>query len=104
MEYLMQESTYDTVLNGAFIYAAVILVGAFFVRAPYGRFASEQWGVSVSPKWGWFLMELPATLSFVWFYFHGDNRFETVPLFFLGIWLLHCPTLMPTQPGQSVLV
>ena len=34
-------------------------------------------------------MELPASLSFIFFYFQGDNCFEAVPLFFLGIWLIH---------------
>lgn len=89
MEFLLEASTYRAILIGSFIYAFIILIGAFFVKAPYGRFASEQWGVSVGPRLGWFLMELPATLSFVIFYFQGQNRFETVPLFFLGIWLLH---------------
>jgi 3-oxo-5-alpha-steroid 4-dehydrogenase 1 len=107
MAYLMEASTYHTILIGAFIYAGLILVGAFFVQAPYGRFASDKWGVSVSPQWGWFLMELPATLSYVLFYFQGDNRFEMVPLFFLGIWLMHYgnrgfifPLLMRTVKGS----
>ena len=89
MNELMEASTYQTILIGSFVYAAVILLGALFVQAPYGRFASDKYGVSLPPRWGWFLMELPATVSFVWFYFHGQNRFELVPLFFLGIWLLH---------------
>ena len=89
MDYLLEASTYRSILIGSFIYALVILIGAFFVRAPYGRFASASWGVSLSPKWGWFLMELPATLSFVVFFFAGQNCTQAVPLFFLGVWLLH---------------
>ena len=89
MDYLLEASTYRSILIGSFIYALVILIGAFFVRAPYGRFASASWGVSLSPKWGWFLMELPATLSFVVFFFAGQNCTQAVPLFFLGVWVLH---------------
>ena len=89
MEYLMDAQTYRMVMLVGFAYVAIIFVGAFVMKAPYGRFASDAWGLSLSPRLGWFLMELPATLSFVWFYFAGDNRFEVVPLFFLGIWLLH---------------
>ena len=108
MDFLMEAATYRMLLIGGFIYAGLILIGAFFVKAPYGRFASDQWGLSLSPKWGWFLMELPATLSFVWFYFHGDNRYEAVPLFFLGIWLMHYgnrgfifPLLMRSAKGAK---
>ena len=89
MDFLLEAATYRSILIGAYVYALFIMIGAIFVQAPYGRFASDKWGFSLSPRWGWFLMELPATLSFVLFYFQGQNRFEMVPLFFLGIWLLH---------------
>jgi 3-oxo-5-alpha-steroid 4-dehydrogenase 1 len=89
MDWLMSAETYRYVLVGSFVYAGVILVGAFMARAPYGRFGSSRGGVNLSPRLGWFLMELPATLSFVWFYVHGQNATQIVPLFFLGVWLVH---------------
>lgn len=89
IEYLMQQSTWDLVLKGGFVYVALIIIGGLLMPAPYGRFASEKYGFSLSPRIGWFLMELPATLSFVFFYFQGEHRFDIVPLFFLGIWLMH---------------
>ena len=99
---------YSTVLMVAFAYLAVIVIGGFFVKAPYGRFASDNYGLSLSPKWGWFLMELPATLSFIFFYFQGEHRFEAVPLFFLAIWCIHYanrgfifPLLMRVAKGQK---
>jgi 3-oxo-5-alpha-steroid 4-dehydrogenase 1 len=52
-------------------------------------------------------MELPATISFLWFYFHGKNAGEIVPMFFLGVWLLHYgnrgfvfPVLMRVAKGS----
>lgn len=89
MEWLMSAETYNKVLIGSFIYAGFILVGAFMSKAPYGRFGTEGMGFSLSPRLGWFLMELPATLSFVWFYVHGQNATQLVPMIFLGVWLLH---------------
>jgi len=89
MDWLMSSDNYNYVLIGSFIYAALIMVGAFFSRAPYGRFGSEKRGINLPPKLGWFLMELPATLSFLFFYFQGQNATELVPLIFLGIWLIH---------------
>lgn len=88
-DFLMLASTWHTILLGAFVYVVLIVLGGFFMPAPYGRFASDKFGFSLSPRLGWFLMELPATLSFVYFYFQGQNRFEAVPLFFLAIWLMH---------------
>ncbi|MEM8593713.1 MAG: methyltransferase [Pseudomonadota bacterium] len=86
---LIQAGTYQNILIGAFIYMTLIFIGGAMGRSPYGRFASKRAKFSLTPQLGWFLMELPATLSFVYFYFQGQNRFETVPLIFLGVWLIH---------------
>lgn len=89
MTWYTGDPTYDNVLTLAYGLVALVVVGAAFTKSPYGRFASERWGVNLGPRLGWFLMELPATLSFVYFYFQGRNRFEIVPLFFLLVWLIH---------------
>jgi 3-oxo-5-alpha-steroid 4-dehydrogenase 1 len=34
-------------------------------------------------------MELPASVTFLYFYFTGPNRAETVPMVFLCVWLVH---------------
>ncbi len=83
------DPTYDTVLTASYGLVVLVFIGGAFLKSPYGRFASDKWGVSVGPRLGWFLMELPSTLSFVYFYFQGRNRFEIVPLFFLLVWLIH---------------
>jgi 3-oxo-5-alpha-steroid 4-dehydrogenase 1 len=108
MQWLMSEEGYTSILIGSFIYAGLILIGAFMTKAPYGRFGVEGVGLSLSPRVGWFLMELPATISFVWFYAHGENAGELVPMLFLGIWLIHYsnrgfifPVLMRVAKGSK---
>ncbi len=108
MDWLMSADVYRFVLIGSFVYAAAILVGAFVAKAPYGKLGSERSGINLSPRLGWFLMELPATLSFVWFYIHGQNAQELVPMIFLGIWLIHYgnrgfifPLLMRVAKGSK---
>lgn len=108
LEQLISPEMYDKVLYVAFGYLALIIIGGFFVKAPYGRFASDSYGFSLSPRLGWFLMELPATISFVFFFFLGQNALEIVPLFFLGIWLIHYgnrgfifPFLIRVAKGQK---
>ena len=108
MTWYTGDRTYDTILTLAYGLVVLVFIGAAFMKSPYGRFASDRWGMSLNPRLGWFLMELPATLSFVFFYFQGRNRFEIVPLFFLAVWLIHYgnrgfvfPHLIRTPKGAT---
>jgi 3-oxo-5-alpha-steroid 4-dehydrogenase 1 len=89
MRWYSGDATYDTLLGGALIFAAVVFVISWFLPSPYGRFASKRFGVSLDPRLGWFLMELPATLSFLYFFMRGPRRAEVVPLVFCAMWLVH---------------
>jgi 3-oxo-5-alpha-steroid 4-dehydrogenase 1 len=102
------DPTYDAVLAVGFGIALVTAVAAFFIQTPYGRFASGRFGISLDPRLGWFLMELPATLTFLLFYFKGPHRFYPFPLFVLFVWLVHygtrgflMPALMRVPKGQA---
>jgi 3-oxo-5-alpha-steroid 4-dehydrogenase 1 len=83
------DATYDTLVVGAIAFAVFVFAISWFLPSPYGRFASARFGVSIDPRWGWFLMELPATVSFLVFYARGPHRGDTVPLIFLCVWLVH---------------
>jgi 3-oxo-5-alpha-steroid 4-dehydrogenase 1 len=78
----------EAVLLGLFI-AFAAFVGSLFINSPYGRFGSSAYGVELDPRLGWVLMELMATLSFIYFYFQGPRAFEQVPLFFASLYLIH---------------
>jgi len=99
---------YDLVLRIAFAIVAVTAIAAAFVRTPYGRFANEKYGMSFDPRIGWFLMELPAIATFVWFFFQGANALAPFPLFVLFVWVAHylnrgflMPALMRVPKGQK---
>lgn len=81
--------TYDVLMAGALAFAAFVFVVSWFFPSPYGRFASERFGVSVDPRLGWFLMELPASLSFLYFFSRGERRAELVPMILAAMWCLH---------------
>jgi len=89
MRWYTGDSTYDTLLGCALAFAGFVFIISWFLPSPYGRFASARFGVSLNPRLGWFLMELPATLSFLYFYLRGPRRGELVPLIFLCMWLVH---------------
>ncbi len=80
---------YDTVLLvGLVIPLATVLVSRF-VSAPYGRFGG-QWPLpKLHAKWGWILMELPATLVFWPAFLTGPRSGWTVPTIIAGIWGIH---------------
>ena len=89
MNWYTGNTTYDTVLTIALVIAALVIIGGLFQQSPYGRFGATARGLNLSPKLGWWLMEIPATVVFVAFYLTGPHRFETVPLVLAAIWLLH---------------
>ena len=89
MRWYTGDVTYDTLLAGALAFAAFVFVISWFLPSPYGRFASARFGLSLDPRLGWFLMELPATLSFQYFYWRGPWRFEPVSLVFFAMWVVH---------------
>lgn len=89
MRWYTGDPTYDTLLAGALAFAAVVFIISWFLPSPYGRFASARFGLGLDPRLGWFLMELPATLSFLWFYWHGPRRLDPVPLVFFAMWIVH---------------
>jgi 3-oxo-5-alpha-steroid 4-dehydrogenase 1 len=89
MRFYTGDPTYDTLLAGALAFAVFVFAISWFLPSPYGRFASSRFGLSVSPRLGWLLMELPATLSFLYFYAQGPRRAQMVPLVFLGMWCIH---------------
>jgi len=111
MQWYTGNTLYDTLLIIGFLYALLIFVSSLFGTAAYGgRFGggSRAKGIKLHSKTGWILMELPGLIVFPVVFFMGANSGETVPLFFLAIWMIHysnraliTPLLMRVQPGAS---
>ncbi len=74
---------------GIFVMAAVTIVSARFVVAPYGRHDRQGWGPRVSSLTGWLVMETPAIVVFLACFVAGESATELVPLVLLGFWQLH---------------
>jgi 3-oxo-5-alpha-steroid 4-dehydrogenase 1 len=89
MNWYTGNTAYDTVLTIAFAFAAFVIVGSLFKQSPYGRFGATARGVNLNPKLGWWLMEIPATVVFAFFYLTGPGRCDATPLVLAAIWLVH---------------
>lgn len=99
---------FDVPLTIAFGIVLVTALSAPFVPTPYGRFANAKWGISLDPRLGWFLMELPATLAFYATFFRGPHWADPFPLFVLFVWTVHygnrgflMPLLMRVPAGHK---
>jgi 3-oxo-5-alpha-steroid 4-dehydrogenase 1 len=87
-----ERALFGSLLIGWTALAAVAFVALFFVPAPYGRYATgaERWTRPQLPaRWGWFLMELPATALFVALWAVGRHRAEPAAIALGLLWLGH---------------
>ncbi|NRB51232.1 MAG: DUF1295 domain-containing protein [Saprospiraceae bacterium] len=80
---------YSILLKTEFIFAAVTFVSLFFISAPYGRFGRKGWGMTLPAKYAWMIMEAPAMLLPLYFFFAFADQQDIVLIIFLVIWQFH---------------
>ena len=66
-------------------------IGSFvllqFVTAPYGRHIKKGWGIEISNKLAWFLMEVPSFAIILYFYLSSNQ--STYASLLSILWLIH---------------
>lgn len=80
---------YSILLIGGLILAPVVFVILHWLPAPYGRYASRGWGIVVSRRSAWLLMESPAIIVFAFFFLSGDLAATTTAWVFFILWQVH---------------
>ena len=86
--FILSYDGYKTVCYIWLTLAVIVFLILIFVKAPYGRHKTKGWGVEISAKKGWIIMEsIPAVLLTVMLVL-GHNR-DFVVLFFWAIWTAH---------------
>jgi 3-oxo-5-alpha-steroid 4-dehydrogenase 1 len=104
------EHDYFIAVQAGLLFALFTILGCVVFPVPYGKMAenSAVSFVTIDPRVGWWLMELPATLSFLYFYPQGQHAREPVPLLLAALWCLHYgnrgwffPWSIRVQPGQK---
>jgi hypothetical protein len=75
-----------------YVWIAIALVSfPFIIRtvAPYGRHTSTKWGAMISNRWGWIIMEAPALLVFIGFFFMSSPKHNAPTWIFFGLYCIH---------------
>ncbi len=85
----MSPSTWNWCLVGWIAFAPVIALVLMWISAPYGRHSNGKAGPGVPPRLGWFLMELPALLTFSVLALTGPGPHSPVLWPLLALWVLH---------------
>ena len=71
--------------------ALIVFIALYFVNAGYGMFFDKKWGLSLSNRIGWILMEAPVFVAmiFFWIFAPDEYRFDPVRIVFLLLFQLH---------------
>jgi 3-oxo-5-alpha-steroid 4-dehydrogenase 1 len=67
----MDKSTFDLIVWIWTVIALIVFFVLLFVTAPYGRHSNRKWGLTIPDRLGWFIMEVPALVIFVYFIITG---------------------------------
>ena len=100
--FILSYEEYKTVCYIWLTLAVIVFLILIFVKAPYGRHKTKGWGVEISAKKGWIIMEsIPAVLLTVILVL-GHNR-DFVVLFFWAIWTAHYVNRAWAWPNRAKL-
>eukprot|EP01062_Namystynia_karyoxenos_P062826 TRINITY_DN55693_c0_g1_i1.p2 TRINITY_DN55693_c0_g1~~TRINITY_DN55693_c0_g1_i1.p2 ORF type:complete len:330 (+),score=131.40 TRINITY_DN55693_c0_g1_i1:85-990(+) len=85
------EPHFDLVCSYAAVVVFICLCAELTSPTAYGRFGVSDAAISLDPRIGWWLMELPCSMCFVYFFFvrPGAQKTHWVPRLFAFVFLCH---------------
>ena len=85
----MSLAAFNLFLGVMSLIALVVFIALYFVKAGYGIFRTASWGVAISNKIAWVLMEAPVFLVMCGMWMYSERRFEPVILTFFLFFQIH---------------
>ena len=85
----MTMNAFNLFLGIMSLIALIVFIVLYFVKAGYGIFRTASWGVAISNKLAWILMEAPVFLVMCWMWVHSERRFDPVILMFFIFFQIH---------------
>jgi 3-oxo-5-alpha-steroid 4-dehydrogenase 1 len=86
---MTEQLFYNYLLIGFTVIAVIVFILLFFITAPYGRYTNSGWGISISNRLAWFLMEAPASILFAVYFVISEKTGMIVPIIFFLVWQTH---------------
>jgi 3-oxo-5-alpha-steroid 4-dehydrogenase 1 len=80
---------YAALIPLSFLLAGATFFALFFINAPYGRHIRQGWGLLVSKRLGWLVMEAPSAMIFAALFLLGSAPRNLTAFAFLGMWEAH---------------
>ena len=69
--------------------AFITFIYLFYVDAPYGRHIRKGWGMNISARTGWVVMESPCVILMMIYAWLVRDQLQLVHITFLIFWLVH---------------
>ncbi|MCI0522407.1 MAG: DUF1295 domain-containing protein [Bacteroidales bacterium] len=85
----MDKTTFNLLVWVWTAIGVMVFLLLLFVTAPYGRHSSKKWGVTIPDRLGWFMMEIPALLIFIWLIITGSEQKTAVVWIIAFLYAFH---------------
>ena len=85
----MSIDTFNLFLGVMSLIALFVFIALYFVKAGYGIFRTASWGVAISNKLAWILMEAPVFVVMCVMWIYSERRFEPVIFTFFLFFQIH---------------
>jgi len=69
--------------------AIVVFIALYHVKAGYGILLDKSWGITLSNKWAWMIMEAPVFIAMCWFWVMSPRKWELIPFVFFLLFQTH---------------
>ena len=80
---------YNIILITCAAIGLITFISLFFITAPYGRHAKKGWGPMIPNTPAWVMMEVPASLLFLFYFLNPQRSMTPVLTAFFVIWQIH---------------
>jgi len=84
-----EQQVFQALIIVMFVSSVVTFLFLQFVTAPYGRHIRGGWGLTVSQRLGWVMMEAPAVFVIALCFVFGNISQTVISLIFIAMWELH---------------
>lgn len=85
----MSVSAFNILVISWIFVGLVVFPFVLKITAPYGRHTTDKWGLLISNRAGWIIMESPALLLFAGFFLTGSLEKVSVTWVFFIFWMIH---------------